>query len=158
MHSFGSTCHTYVPIWSMPVPFGARTRVVRFKHSRMSKNLLLRFAGRHGTKVTSHFLTYFRYLYLRTEESILHDLCTMFKIVLNTCYFPSDIFCQHHATRTTRATLDRPPHLYFSYPNFHTAQFQNLLSFSVQLRLGTHCPWTCYLVLCHLLNYMYGII
>ena len=58
------------------------------------------------------------------DRRIYLDLCTMFKIVYNMCYFPPDILCEHHAIRTTRATLGRVPHLHFSYPNFHTTQFQ----------------------------------
>ena len=58
------------------------------------------------------------------DRRIYADLCTMFKIVHNMCYFPSDILCEHRATRTTRATFGRPPHLHFSCPNFHTTQFQ----------------------------------
>ena len=45
------------------------------------------------------------------DRRIYIDLCTMFKIVHNMCYFPSGILCEYHATRTTRATLDRPPFL-----------------------------------------------
>ena len=58
------------------------------------------------------------------DRRIYLDLCTMFKIVHNLCYFPSDVLCEHHVTRTTRATLGRPSHLHFHYPSFHTTQFQ----------------------------------
>jgi hypothetical protein len=57
------------------------------------------------------------------DRRIYLDLSTMFKIVHNMCYFPSDILCEHHAARTTRATLGRPSHLHFHYPSFHTTQF-----------------------------------
>ena len=59
------------------------------------------------------------------EDRLIYlDLCTMFKIVHNLCYFPSDVLCELHVIRTTRATLGRPSHLHFHYPSFHTTQFQ----------------------------------
>ena len=57
----------------------------------------------------------------------------------NPCYFPSHVLCEHHATRTTRATLGRPSHpshLHFHCPSFHTTQFPKsfiMRSISVEL-------------------------
>ena len=59
------------------------------------------------------------------ERRLYLDLCTMFKIVHNLCYFPSNIIHQHHTTRMTRVTSNRPENLYFALPSFHTNQFQN---------------------------------
>ena len=92
------------------------------------------------------------------DRRIYLNLCSMFKIVHNLYYFPSDVLCEHNATRTTRATLGRPSHSHFHYPSFHITQFQKS-TFTIQAfippnfkNLLSYCPW------CPRLSFMYGII
>ena len=64
------------------------------------------------------------------DRRIYLDLCTMFKVVHNLCYFPSDVLCEHHVTRNMHQSHTwqaiTPP-LSLSKLSHHP-NFKNLLS------------------------------
>ena len=76
------------------------------------------------------------------ERRLYLDLCTTFKIVHNLCYFPSDIICQHHATRLQEL------HQTIWNTCISPIQVSTLINFKAHslaalLKHGTRYPWTC---------------
>ena len=128
------------------------TELERSRHSRLFKNLPSGYVKVHVIKVVN-LLELFQLPTL--DRQIYLDLSTMFKIVYNMSYFPSDILCVHHAIRTTRGTLGRAPHVHFPIQTC-TPPNSNNHSLYVQLKPETPCPNTYYLVYYYLLNYMCG--
>ena len=154
MQSFSSIYHQCVPIQSTPVWSGVHTELERSRHSRMFKILPSGSVERHGIKAINLSWSCFNCLRLRIGESIL--TCAQCSRSCTTCA----IFLLTFSVSTMLSEPQEPLLIEYLTSIFHIQTFtlpnSKNRSLYAQLKPGTQCPKTCYLIHYHLLNYMYG--